>query len=114
MEAGEIPANYLTHLNVAFGYITPDFQITNMDGLSTNVYERVGDIKARNPSLKLLIALGGWEFSDPGPWQSVFPAMVSKAANRAVFIKNALRFLESFGYDGLGKFLVFVIDLAVR
>ncbi|KAM0471051.1 hypothetical protein ACHAPX_009621 [Trichoderma viride] len=72
-----------------------------MDGLSTNVYERVGDIKARNPSLKLLIALGGWEFSDPGPWQSVFPAMVSKAANRAVFIKNALRFLENFGYDGL-------------
>ncbi|KAL7895963.1 glycoside hydrolase family 18 protein [Trichoderma sp. TUCIM 5745] len=101
MEAGEIPVNYLTHLNVAFGYITPEFQITNMDGLSTDVYEKVGDIKARNPNLKLLIALGGWKFSDPGPWQSVFPVMVSTAANRAVFIKNALRFLENFGYDGL-------------
>ncbi|UKZ64116.1 uncharacterized protein TrAtP1_005335 [Trichoderma atroviride] len=101
MEAGEIPANYLTHLNVAFGYITSDFRITNMDGLSTNVYESVGDIKARNPNLKLLIALGGWKFSDPGPWQSVFPAMVSTAANRAVFIKNALKFLENYGYDGL-------------
>nr|WOD46715.1 hypothetical protein [Trichoderma atroviride] len=101
MDAGEIPANYLTHLNVAFGYITPDFRITNMDGLSSNVYESVGDIKARNPNLKLLIALGGWKFSDPGPWQNVFPAMVSTAANRAVFIKNALKFLENYGYDGL-------------
>lgn len=114
MEAGEIPVNYLTHLNVAFGYITPEFQITNMDGLSTDVYEKVGDIKARNPNLKLLIALGGWKFSDPGPWQSVFPVMVSTAANRAVFIKNALRFLENFGYDGLGMFFVFAIDPNVR
>lgn len=103
MEAGEIPVNYLTHLNVAFGYITPGFRITNMDGLSANVYESVGDIKSRNPNLKLLIALGGWKFSDPGPWQSVFPNMVSTAANRAVFIKNSLAFLENYGYDGLGK-----------
>lgn len=106
MGPGEIPVNYLTHLNVAFGYISPDFRITNMDGLSTNVYESIGDIKARNPNLKLLIALGGWKFSDPGPWQSVFPDMVSTAANRALFIKNALVFLENYGYDGLGKYFV--------
>lgn len=114
MGAGEIPVNYLTHLNVAFGYITSDFRITNMDGVSANVYESIGDIKARNPNLKLLIALGGWKFSDPGPWQSVFPDMVSTAANQAVFIKNALKFLENYGYDGLGKFSVPVAALTVR
>ncbi|KAM0518034.1 hypothetical protein ACHAPE_004436 [Trichoderma viride] len=101
MEAGEIPVNYLTHLNVAFGYITPDFRITNMDGVSPDIYQSVGDVKSRNPNLKLLIALGGWRFSDPGPRQSVFPDMVSTAANRAIFIKNTLEFLENYGYDGL-------------
>ncbi|KAL7815591.1 glycoside hydrolase family 18 protein [Trichoderma gracile] len=101
MGPGEIPVNHLTHLNVAFGYITPDFRITNMDGLSPDIYRDVGDVKARNPNLKLLIALGGWKFSDPGPWQAVFPTMVSTQANRAAFIQNALGFLEEYGYDGI-------------
>ncbi|KAH0499712.1 hypothetical protein TgHK011_006887 [Trichoderma gracile] len=101
MGPGEIPVNHLTHLNIAFGYITPDFRITNMDGLSPDIYRDVGDVKARNPNLKLLIALGGWKFSDPGPWQAVFSTMVSTQANRAAFIQNALGFLEEYGYDGI-------------
>ncbi|CEJ93482.1 hypothetical protein VHEMI09064 [[Torrubiella] hemipterigena] len=101
MSPGEIPVNYLTHLNIAFGYIDHGFHITNMDGLSTDVYRVVGEIKARNPALKIMIALGGWTFSDPGPWQSVFPTMVSSKENRATFINNLLSFLVEFGYDGV-------------
>ena len=66
MSPGEIPVNLLTHLNVAFGYINSAFQVTNMDGLSTDIYKNVGNVKSRNPSLKLIIALGGWSFTDPG------------------------------------------------
>lgn len=101
MGPGEIPVNLLTHLNIAFGYINHDFQVTNMDGLSPDVYKIVGNLKARNPSLKIMIALGGWAFSDPGTWQSVFPTMVSSEANRATFIKNLLGFLSEYGYDGV-------------
>lgn len=101
MSVGEIPVNYLTHLNVAFGYIDSSFRITNMDGLSTDIYRDIGEIKARNPAIKISIALGGWTFSDPGPWQSVFPTMVSSQANRATFINNLLGFLVEFGYDGV-------------
>ena len=101
MSPGEIPVNMLTHLNVAFGYINSAFQVTNMDGLSTDIYKNVGNVKSRNPSLKLIIALGGWSFSDPGPWRSVFPTLVSSGANRATFITNLLGFLSEYGYDGV-------------
>lgn len=103
MSVGEIPVNYLTHLIVSFGYIDSNFRIANMDGLSSDVYRNVGEIKAQNPGLKIMIALGGWTFNDPGPWQSVFPTMVSSQANRATFIKNLLGFLSEYGYDGVGK-----------
>lgn len=101
MSAGEIPVNLLTHLNIAFGYINSAFQITNMDGLSADVYKQVGNLKSRNPSLKIMIALGGWTFSDPGPWQAIFPTLASTAANRATFIQNLLGFMSEYGYDGV-------------
>lgn len=103
MTVGEIPVNYLTHLIVAFGYIDSTFRVTNMDGLTSDVYKHIGDVKARNPGLKIMIALGGWTFNDPGTWQSVFPTMVSSQANRATFITNLLGFLSEYGYDGVGE-----------
>lgn len=102
MSLGEIPVNRLTHLNIAFGYIGYDFQITNMDGIQSEIYKNIGNLKLRNPDLKILIALGGWDFSDPETtWQSVFPILVSSAANRAAFITNLLQFLSEYGYDGV-------------
>ncbi|UKZ58865.1 uncharacterized protein TrAtP1_000187 [Trichoderma atroviride] len=101
MAVGEIPVNYLTHLNIAFGYISHDFRITNMDGVSSDLYRNLGNLKARNPNLKIVISLGGWAFSDPGPWRSVFPTMTSSSANRATFIQNLLGFLSEYGYDGV-------------
>lgn len=101
MSPGEIPVTLLTHLNVAFGYINPAFQVTNMDGIAPELYKSIGDVKSRNPSIKLIIALGGWTFSDPGPWQDVFPTMVSTKVNRATFILNLLGFLSEYGYDGV-------------
>lgn len=60
-----------------------------------------GNLKSRNPDIKILIALGGWTFSNPGPSQSIFPILISNSANRAIFITNLLRFLSEFGYDGV-------------
>ncbi|KAF6515930.1 hypothetical protein HZS61_004671 [Fusarium oxysporum f. sp. conglutinans] len=102
MTLGEIPVDMLTHLNIAFGYIDHDFKITNMDGVSPDLYRNVGNLKAKNPDLKVIIALGGWTFSDPGTkWQNIFPSLTSSRANRAIFIKNLLGFLSQYGYDGV-------------
>ncbi|CAG8071629.1 unnamed protein product [Penicillium olsonii] len=101
MEPGEIPVQMLSHLIISFGYITQEYKITNMDGVSPDLYKIVGDLKQRNPKLKIMIALGGWTFNDPGAWQSVFPTMVSSEANRKTFIDNLLGFLSEYGYDGV-------------
>lgn len=103
MGPSEIPVHLLTHLFVSFGYINDAFQVTNMDGIDPGLYKSIGNVKARNPSLKIVIALGGWTFSDPGPWQKVFPTLASTPENRATFIKNLIGFLSEYGYDGVGK-----------
>ncbi|KAL2683336.1 hypothetical protein Neosp_007806 [[Neocosmospora] mangrovei] len=101
MGPGEIPVELLTHLFVSFGYINADFQVTNMDGIDPAIYKNIGNVKARNPNLKIVIALGGWTFSDPGPWQDKFPSLASTKENRATFINNLLGFLSEYGYDGV-------------
>ena len=102
MNPSEIPVSMLTHLNIAFSYINHNFQITNMDGILPKMYQNAAAVKSKNPNLKVLIALGGWTFSDPGAWQDVFPTMAPTAENRATFIKNALGWLSEYGYDGIG------------
>ncbi|ATY66444.1 bacteriodes thetaiotaomicron symbiotic [Cordyceps militaris] len=101
MGLDEIPVELLTHLNVAFGYISEDFRITNMDGIRDDLYRNMGNVKARNPALKISIALGGWTFNDPGPWQNRFSQVVATENSRATFIKNLLGFLSEYGYDGV-------------
>jgi chitinase len=64
---GEILMDLLTHLNIAFGFIDKDFRITNMDGISIDIYKNIGNLKAKNPNLKIIIALSGWIFSDLRP-----------------------------------------------
>src|ERR1039458_1356695 len=98
MSPGEIPANLLTHLNVAFAYITADFQLTNMDGVSTEIYQNVGNVKSKNPDIKLIISVGGWSFTDPGSTQEIFTNMASTATNRGTFIMNVLSWLGQYGY----------------
>ncbi|KAH7120620.1 hypothetical protein EDB81DRAFT_666993 [Dactylonectria macrodidyma] len=101
MGPGEIPVELLTHLFVSFGYVNSAFEITNMDGIDPNLYKTVGNTKFRNPNLKIVIALGGWTFSDPGIWQNIFPSLASTKVNRATFISNLLGFLSQYGYDGV-------------
>ncbi|EEU38469.1 uncharacterized protein NECHADRAFT_16652, partial [Fusarium vanettenii 77-13-4] len=56
--------------------------------------------KAKNPHLKIVVALGGWTFSDPGPWQDISPSLTSKKENRATLINNLLGYLSQYGYNG--------------
>nr|WBR46446.1 putative chitinase 18 [Pestalotiopsis sp. CR013] len=72
-----------------------------MDGIPSELYKSMGDVKSKNPDLKLVISIGGWTFRDPGDYQAIFPTMVSNSANRANFITNLLKWLAEYGYDGV-------------
>lgn len=58
----DIPVKALTHLNIAFGGIQ-DSRVT-ID--SSEMIQRIVKLKRKNRSLKVILAVGGWAFSDPG------------------------------------------------
>jgi len=53
-------------------------------------------LKSKNPALKVLIAIGGW--NEGG---KKYSEMAKTAENRAAFIKSAVDFLNFHKFDGL-------------
>ena len=64
------------------------------------LYKEFTGLKAINPNVKTLIAVGGWAFNDP-PYQSRFTNMVSSKENRSKFINSAMSFMGTYGFDGV-------------
>ncbi|BFZ03576.1 hypothetical protein BsWGS_06615 [Bradybaena similaris] len=63
---------------------------------STGMYERTMALKSKNPSLQILLAVGGYNMgSQP------FVPIVDTPNSRATFAQNAIKFLRAKGFDGL-------------
>jgi chitinase len=98
----DIPVGSLTHLMFSFGYVTPGtFQIAPMDDLDPSLFSKITALKKYNKALKVMVALGGWTFNDPGATQTVFHDVASSAENRATFIGNLLSFMRQYAFDGV-------------
>ncbi|KAH8900846.1 hypothetical protein GQ53DRAFT_584267, partial [Thozetella sp. PMI_491] len=85
-----------THINFAFAVIGSDNQIAAMNPYDIEMYSRVTSLKQQNRALKVFISVGGW---DAGA--TMFSNMVATAASRATFISSVLRFMDSYGFDGV-------------
>lgn len=72
-----------------------------MDDLDPNLFNKMAALKRKNKALKVMVALGGWTFNDPGPTQQVFHDVASSKANRSKFIANLLSFLRQYAFDGV-------------
>ena len=70
----------------------------NDESTDSNVgnYEAVNNLKQANPSLKTLLAVGGWTHGT-----AKFTHMVETAERRQVFIQDAIQFLRQRNFDGL-------------
>lgn len=53
-------------------------------------------LKAQNPSLKVMIGLGGW--NEGG---RKYSRMVSSSESRQKFVKSVVKFLDEHHFDGL-------------
>ncbi|TDZ15172.1 Endochitinase [Colletotrichum orbiculare MAFF 240422] len=102
MSIDQMPVGALTHLMFSFAYVSPnDFQIVPMDDLEPNLFSKMTAMKKQNRALKVMVALGGWTFNDPGATQLVFHDVASSKANRSKFIGNLLSFMRQYGFDGV-------------
>lgn len=55
-------------------------------------------LKNKNPKLKTLVAIGGWNDSHNG---TKYSDMVASAENRAIFVSSVVDFIKQYNFDGL-------------
>lgn len=96
----EIDTNGLTHLNFAFASIDPtNFNIVPTDPGDLALYSQFTAL--RSAVMQTWIAIGGFDFSDPGPTHTTWSDMISTSANRAVFISCLIGFMTKWGFQGV-------------
>ena len=59
-------------------------------------YERVNNVKKRNPKLKTLLSVGGWNFGTLR-----MAAMLTNEATRENFATTSIKYLRDRNFDGL-------------
>uniref|UniRef100_A0A8C3XQN3 GH18 domain-containing protein n=1 Tax=Chelydra serpentina TaxID=8475 RepID=A0A8C3XQN3_CHESE len=93
--AEDIDPNLCTHLIYAFAGMDVN-RITTVEWNDEQHYKTLNGLKSKNPGLKTLLAIGGWNFGS-----EKFSSMVSVPGNRQTFILSVVEFLRKYEFDGL-------------
>ena len=67
--------------------------------ISLNGYSNFVALKSKNPNLKVMISLGGWNDSNDGTGK--YSKLVASSTNIAAFVNYAMAFLAKYSFDGL-------------
>ena len=98
----DLDPNLCTHVIFAFANLNNDFKLIPSEpgdegvGGKPGLYDRVLALKAKNPKLKVLIAVGGWMMG-PTP----FKTLTESSYRQTLFTFNVIEFLRKKGFDGL-------------
>lgn len=90
----EINVRRLTRINYAFANIK-DGQIVEGFSHDPENFAILNKLKRTNPSLKILVSVGGWT------WSGGFSDAALTPRSRERFISSAVRFIERYKLDGL-------------
>ena len=92
-----LPADRLTHINYAFAKIDPAtgrLAMANPDIDGKN-FQELGELKRKYPGLRVLISVGGWDYSGQ------FSAVAATEQGREVFAQSCAEFVAEHGLDGV-------------
>ncbi|KAK0114603.1 hypothetical protein ONS95_014088 [Cadophora gregata] len=89
-----------THIYFSFASIDPNsFKIAPANPADVAMYTEFTALKSSK--LQTWIAIGGYDFSDPGPTHTTWSDVCSTAANRAAFISSLIPFMDQYGFQGV-------------
>jgi chitinase len=94
LQPGEIDAQRLTRINYAFANIDNGRMVTGFAKDAEN-FAYLNDLKRQNPSLVVLVSVGGWL------WSTNFSDVSLTQASRQTFIDSVMDFLTRYHLDGL-------------
>lgn len=94
LTAGEIPAAKLTRINYAFANLKGGEIVEGFSHDAQN-FALLLSLKRVNPSLQILVSVGGWS------WSGQFSDAALTPASRRRFIDSAVRFVTRYNLDGL-------------
>ncbi|EFA06693.1 chitinase 8 precursor [Tribolium castaneum] len=87
-----------THIIYSFVGLQADGNVRHLDeylDVDAGTIAKLNALKVKNPNLKTLIAIGGWNEGS-----ETYSQVAADAAKRATFIKSALNLVQKWGFDG--------------
>jgi chitinase len=94
LQPGDIDARKLTRVNYAFANIKDGRMVTGFTSDAQN-YAFLNGLKTENPSLTVLVSVGGWL------WSTNFSDVSVSSESRKKFIESVMDFLRLYHLDGL-------------
>jgi chitinase len=94
LQPGQIDASSLTRINYAFANIEKGRMVTGFQKDAENL-AFLESLKQQNPSLTVIVSVGGWLWSDK------FSDVSLTSASRKTFIASVMEFLGKYDLDGL-------------
>ena len=95
VNAGQVAAKKLTHINYAFVDIKNNRAWLHREATDTLNFRRLNLLKKQNPALKILISVGGWT------WSGKFSDAVLSDTSRRGFAASAVDIIKKFNMDGI-------------
>lgn len=102
LDANQINPNICTHIIYSFLGLDSQGRITYLwrsEAQALGLISSLVDLKSRNPNLKVLAAVGGYNEALIPIWSSV----AANAVTRVDFANNILVFIRKNRLDGIGK-----------
>jgi len=88
-----------THVIYAFAKIGRNHELSMYEWNDDKLYPRAIALKEKNPDLKILLAVGGWNHENGKV--SKFSVMVNNEGYLRNFASSTVKFLRHWGFDGL-------------